>query len=102
MRTVIDDVVYDTNNAIFIGKAGNESLYIGKYGMWFFVVDEKIQQATEEHTIVWLSNHSPTPCKEGCENCDKPYCHCVDCGETGIFLNEDGICINCLYPDTEE
>lgn len=35
-------------------------------------------------------------CPEGCENCSKPYCHCVDCGEAGVPLSVDGLCGECL------
>lgn len=39
-------------------------------------------------------------CPEGCMGTDgPPYCHCMNCGETGIPLNAEGYCGDCLALD---
>jgi hypothetical protein len=47
-----------------------------------------------------MSEEKPTAdelpkCPEGCTNMRPPYCHCQDCGETGVQLDDDGYCPKC-------
>lgn len=37
----------------------------------------------------------PDPCPTGCLNIEPPYCHCTSCAQTGIPLNEVGMCSSC-------
>ncbi len=41
----------------------------------------------------------PEPCAFGCDNNDPPFCHCVTCGNTKVYLSsETGECKKCLGP----
>lgn len=52
------------------------------------------QTVTLRDDTVWCT---PDACAAGCDNHDRPYCHCQACGETGVGLTKvEGYCALCM------
>lgn len=52
---------------------------------------------------VFTTQREPCPtCPEGCENVRPPYCHCLNCSETGVPLDSVGSCDSCRAADVVE